>query len=465
MSKDKYPCSYSAAHIAIIRWVCRCFRTLCTGLQFWLELAHLYILFPTTSFEFEWYIYKTYLQDDEFAHRLSYKTKHECLMKLLELNQAFVPDFNLKVRELQMVDIYDWGCLFEKLEACTTLQKLALEGHSHLNLDLIARHCPQISELALNIAPQAGISGSLKEYKTMKRLTLALKGYGLDYAKPRIFTAKDLVLENLLPHNSWRTLETLVLESCPSLSKCSTRILDSFINLRELRVFGNTSSSLYSLVAGSEFLRLRKLYLSIPDRLYLGPLDELKMLIGMFQSPALSQLEDLSLHETSCRFVLYPQPFYWSLMRVILETITKDLTGLKSLNLATRINSDWIDLLKSVSTLATLQWIVQPTRPRWDPATADGGMDQWEEMLDQWDDLPDFLESRGDEKGDQAVNFSQKELEQLFREKYENEAGQGLTIKIKIFTPVPREGDIFKVYLYGGRFPEYEDEHTELDIL
>jgi hypothetical protein len=53
----------------------------------------------------------------------------------------------------------------------------------------------------------------------------------------------------------------------------------------------------------------------------------------------------------------------------------------------------------------------------------------------------------------------------LFREKYENEAGQGLTIKIKIFNPVPREGDIFKVYLYGGRFPEYEDEHTELDIL
>jgi hypothetical protein len=166
--------SFTAAHIAIVRWVSRVFRTVCTRMRFWLELPSFSHLFPgATSLNDEWRIYKVFLADEDFARRLGDKPRWRFDTKLLEITQAFVPNFSQKVRELHLDGIQDREDMLESLERCTVLEKLAISGDYCFELDSIAQHCPHLSELAIHMGDH-GFTGSLEDHKTIRKLVVSL---------------------------------------------------------------------------------------------------------------------------------------------------------------------------------------------------------------------------------------------------------------------------------------------------
>jgi hypothetical protein len=377
----------STAQILILRWVCRLFRRLSCALPYWTESQKLL-----------WDIrggtggprrrFATLLMDQHLAIRLSERSHWEFWDNdLFTTVSSLVPDFHTTARNLKFFAFHGYDHLIRSIAPCRALTSLSLDsryvGDNSLDLSLIPRYLPFLSELS--IANFDIYYGSLQECSSLRHLCLRL----------------------MYLTNGWLPLgssETLI-----SLSLChwkfsplanSDGVFDGFSNLRSLRIEESLDSSLYCIVAHSS-LALHELDVDIPGDTNLRPFFE------MFDSPALSHLESLRITEHAPWLQFYPSSFYWKRQSKLLQIITRALQHLQALELEMRINRHWIPLLAGLSSLKRLKWTIRKAQARNEEYCANS---------ERRPAFEDYLESQGDETGDDAADLPVGELETMFRD-------------------------------------------------
>ena len=379
---------YTAPQIMILRWVCRIFRHLSCALRFWTESRDFSEIFWMAPRRESARLFATILKDQHLAVQLSKRSQwafwdHD----LFTTVSSLVPDFHTTAQNLEFHGFHDYNHLIRSIARCRDLTSLVLYSGISINLSLIPQCCPFLAELS--IVHFDVYYGSLKECSALRELS---------------FDGRAAISHQLRTYLPCKSSKSLL-----SLSLCTLRLspeshgaFDAFSNLRSLRITGSRNSEVYSVVAHSS-IALRELDVDIPrDDTVLGPFFE------MFDSPALCHLEFLRITERApASQQLYPNSFYWKRDGKLLHMITRALRHLQALELEMRINSHWIPLLARLPSLENLKWTILNAPPRSEDYSMISGMD----IL-----FEDYLESQGDETGDDAVHLSVGELETIFRD-------------------------------------------------